>query len=97
MLSEDHQNIAVKTSLLLILKHCKLCVGDCSQSTFSTSPSNSRSIPKEDGGFSVQSKKATGASVMASEKDDHAAPPTQEPLSHRMSDSGLLNMLIGLS
>ena len=58
-------------------------------STFSTSPSNSRSIPKEDGGFSVQSKKATGASVMTSEKDDQATPPTQEPLSQRMSDSGV--------
>ena len=59
-------------------------------STSSTSPSNSRSIPKDDGGFSVQSKKPTGASVMASEKDAHAASPKQEPLSQRMSDSGVV-------
>ena len=60
-----------------------------SSSTSSTSPSISRSILKEDGGCSVQSRKATGASVMTSEKDVHAASPTQEPLSQRMSDSGV--------
>ena len=59
-------------------------------STTCTSPSNSRSIPKEDGGFSVQSNKATGASVMTSETEAHAASPTQEPLSQRMSDSGVV-------
>ena len=35
----------------------------------------------------MQSKKAIGALVMTSEKDDQAASPTQEPLSQRMSDS----------
>ena len=49
-------------------------------STSSTNSSNSRSIPKEDGGFSMQSKKSTGASVMISEKDDQASPPIQEHL-----------------
>ena len=38
----------------------------------------------------MQSKKATGALVMTSEKDDQAASPTQEPLSQRMSDSGVV-------
>ena len=58
-------------------------------STSSTSPQISRSILKEVGGCFVQSRKATGASVMTSEKDVHVASPTQEPLSHRMSDSGV--------
>ena len=56
---------------------------------FKTSPLDSRSIPKEDGGFSVQSKKATGASVMTNDKDGHVTSPIQEPLSNRMSDSGI--------
>ena len=37
----------------------------------------------------MQSKKATGASVMTSENDDQTTSPTQEPLSQRMSDSGV--------
>ena len=60
-----------------------------SSSISSTSPSILRSIQKEDGGRSVQSRKATGASVMISEKDVLVASPTQEPLSQRMSDSGV--------
>ena len=55
----------------------------------STSPSNSRSFSKEDGGSAVQSEKAIGASVMTSVKDIQAASPTQEPLSQRMNDSGV--------
>ena len=52
------------------------------------SPSISGRISMEDGGCSVQSKRATGASVMTSAKGIHIASPTQEPLSQRMSDSG---------
>ena len=37
----------------------------------------------------MQSKKSTGASVMTSVRDVQAASPTQEPLSQRMSDSGV--------
>ena len=58
-------------------------------STSSTSPSVSSSILKEDGGCSVQSGKATDASVMISEKDIHAAPPTKEPLSRKKSVNGV--------
>ena len=39
----------------------------------------------------MQSRKATDALVMISEKDVHAASPTQEPLSQRMSDSGVVD------
>ena len=58
-------------------------------STSNIDSSISRSIPNEDGGFSVQSRKADGALVMTSENDDQAASPTQEPLTQRMSDSGV--------
>ena len=45
----------------------------------------------------MQSKRAIGASVMTSAKGVHAASPTQEPLSQRMSDSGAGEYVIGLS
>ena len=38
----------------------------------------------------MKSGKATDASMMITEKDVHAASPTQEPLSQRMSDSGVV-------
>ena len=60
-----------------------------SNTTSSTSPSILRSFSQEDGGSTVQSKKDTSASVMTSERDVHAPSPTQEPLSQRMSDSGV--------